>query len=273
MRTNLPKPKRIRMGLYVILLILAAGSMLAIKTCSHIKGNLSSNSGYDTITVGIQYSPVSFYMYDDTLGGLDYDLFKLIEHQNHVTFKFKPITTEQEGLTGLASGKYEVVAADCPVTAEMRDSYLFTEPAYLDRQVLVQHMDSTDSVPPIANVLDLRDATVYISQDSPIGSRLRHMAEELGDTINIRQLPYSPEQLFIRVAIGEIPCAVINEQTAKALLPDYPHINISTSISFSQLQPWFVAKDNQALCDLLDKWIKAAKDTSAYKDILNRYLK
>lgn len=273
MKTNIQKPHHIRMGLYVIMLLISIGAMVAIKTCSYTKSHISSTPGKDTITVGIQYSPLSFYMYEDTLGGLDYDLFRLIARQNQVYFKYKPITTEVEGLNGLTTHKYDIVAADYPVTAEMRNSYLFTEPAYIDRQVLVQLTGPNDSLPMIRNVLDLRDKTVCIPAQSPIRFRLKHICEELGDTIHVEQIPCSPEQLFLRVAIGQIPCAVINEQTAKALLPDYPDMNISTSISFSQFQPWIVAKNNQALCDSLDKWLTTAKSSPMYDEILRRYLK
>lgn len=245
---------------------------MALKTCPSARHTASSPEA-DSITVGIQYAPLSFYMYDDTLGGLDYDLFRLISQQNGVSFRFKPITTEQEGLSGLSEGRYDIVAADYPVTAEMRNDYLFTEPAYIDRQVLVQMKDPADSSSLITSVLDLRDDTVYIPQGSPVASRIQHLGEELGDTIHIRKITSSPEQLFIKVAIGEIPYAVINEQTAKALLPDYPQMEIATSISFSQFQPWILSKGHKALCDSVNQWIQAAKSTSAYDQIINRYVK
>lgn len=275
MKTDMPRPKHMRLGLYIILLLIAAGSMAAIKACSHGRKDQPLKSDGDTITVGIQYAPLSFYMYEDTLGGFDYDLMRLIARRHRVVFRFKPITTEREGLEGLTAGRYDMVAADFPLTAEMKDEYLFTEPAYLDRQVLVQRADTAAGSESrmVASVLDLRDDTVYIPEGSPIRSRLHHISDELGDTIHIKELPYTPEQLFINVALGHIPCAVINGQTAKVLAQDYPGVDISTSISFSQFQPWIVAKSDKALCDSLDSWLADVKKTVAYREILDRYLK
>ncbi len=274
MKTDMPRPKHMRLGLYIILLLIAAGSMAAIKACSHGRHGQQFKADGDTITVGIQYAPLSFYMYDDTLGGFDYDLLRLIAQRHKAVFKFKPITTEREGLEGLTEGRYDVVAADFPLTAEMKEEFLFTEPAYLDRQVLVQRADTTGPESrTVASVLDLRDDTVYIPAGSPIRSRLHHISDELGDTIHIKELPYTPEQLFINVALGKIPCAVINEQTAKVLARDYPAVDISTSISFSQFQPWIVAKSDKALCDSLDSWLTDVKRTAAYQEILDRYVR
>lgn len=219
-----------------------------------------------------QYAPLSFYMYNDTLGGFDYDLMRIIERMQHIKFTFQPINTAAEGIAGLRTGRFRLVAADLPMTSELTDSVLFTQPAYLDRQILVQLTDSAGSAPHITSVLDLRGDTVYLPASSAMRTRIANLSAELGDTVYYRELPLSPAQLFVATALGEIPQSVINEQTAKALSAYYPKVNISTGISFTQFQPWMVRRNDTAMQQRIDRWLTAAKSTPEYKALLQRYL-
>lgn len=255
----------------MLLLVIATGTMAGIRRCSSHR--LAGINPADTIVVAIQYAPLSFYMHDDTLGGFDYDLMRMIARHNNVKFKFVPVTTARDGLRGLKAGRFDMLAADFPLTAGMRDSFLFTEPAYLDKQVLVQLRDSIGATPAVTSALGLRGDSVWITAGSPIRSRIEHLADELGDTIYIHESPSTPEQLMILTALGKIPRAVINEQTAKSMLDDYPLIDISTAVSFSQFQPWVIARDNSRLLQRMDLWLNEVKATAAYDSLLSRYIR
>ena len=51
----------------------------------------------------------------------------------------------------------------------------------------------------------------------------------------------------------------------------YPDVDISTDVSFNQLQSWVLRKHSTALRDSLDVWLKELRQTPAYKEIYNRY--
>ncbi len=262
--------------IYILLLVSTIGLMYMLKICSteqrgHVNG---APSGGDTIDVAIEYSPLSLYTYNDTLGGFNYDVLRMVAKEHNVTFKYHPIVTLSTTLNGLKNGRYDIVVADLPKTTEYKDSFIYTEPIYLDRQVLVQLKDSISQMCRINNQLDLAGDTVWVVAGSPFASRISNLAREIGDTIYTIEEPlYASEQLFLMVATGEIKQAVINERVAKALSKDYPLIDISTNISFTQFQPWVLNAERTELRDSLNNWITKLKNSDKYRTLERHYFR
>ena len=175
-------------------------------------------------------------------------------------------------LSELDSGKFDIVISDIPITTELRDKYLFTDPIYADRQTLVQLTDSITGLPPIRTQSDLRGDTVYIAAQSPFMSRLRNLSRELGDTIYVFQdKHYGPEQMMLLTAIGQLKNVVVNEQTARSIAKDYPQLDISLTLSFNQFQSWAVAPDKPQLLDSLNVWIARFKETPQFERLVDIY--
>jgi Fe-S-cluster formation regulator IscX/YfhJ len=72
-------------------------------------------------------------------------------------------------------------------------------------------------------------------------------------------------------AIGDIKQAVINESVARSMAKDYPDIDISTEISFSQFHSWIVSGKRPELKDSLNNWILQFKSTPQYRNLTTRY--
>lgn len=266
-------PKKGSPIVYILLLALIISLMVVLKNCSHSNSpsDFLNQNTTDTLQVAIEYSPLSCYTYNDTLGGFCFDAFRMMMRQSGTTVKYNPIVTLYEALNGLESGKYDIVIAQFPVTKENRKLYLFTDNLYIDRQILVQRKDSTGSVK-VRNQFDLAGKTLYVVKDSPMRERIANLSNEIGDTIYIAEDDiYGPEQLFLRVVTSDIDYAVINEATAKELALRYDIIDINTGISFSQFQSMVVRKDRQALCDSLNKCLKQLKQTQEFKVLQSRY--
>lgn len=265
-----------RIVLYITLLLVAIGVMAAMKRCRHTAITTVSAekpSQGDTIDVAIEYAPLSIYTYDDTLGGFNYDLLRMIAANHGAAVKFHPIVALGKALDGMEKGYYDIVVAAMPITAENRERYRFSEPVYLDRQVLVQLKDSTGECR-IKSQLDLAGDTVWVVERSPIADRVSNLAREIGDTIYTMFEPrYGAEQLFMMTATGEIRQAVINERIARELARDYPDIDISTNISFTQFQSWVMNKNETILGDSIDSWLRATKESDAYRELERRYFK
>lgn len=259
--------------LYLILLVLTILLMVMLKQCDSHSSALKSSDN-DTLDIAIEYSPLSLYTYNDTLGGFNYDIINSIAKQHNLSIKFHPAVTLQKSLDGLQSAIYDVIIADIPRTEEIQKQYLLTEPTFLDKQVLIQRKDSNSGKVKIKSQLDLAQDTVWIVAGSPIKKRISNLSEEIGDTIYINEEPiYASEQLFLMVATGDINYAVINEQVAKAMQPDYPQVNINTDISFTQFQSWILNKNDSTLCDSINQWIKTFKTTHNYQILQDKYLK
>ena len=269
-RKMLLKPS---LRIYVLLLVAAIGAMIALYRCSHGKGGMLpiAQGENDTIDIALEYSPFSLYMYGDTLGGFNYELLKLIGQYKGLKMEMHPMVNLGESLSLLDEGVYDIVVAQVPATVDFKRRYLFTDSIYLDRQVLVQLKDSLGKKS-VESQLDIAGKTVYVVDGSPAISRIENLSRELGDTIGVvRESRYGQEQLFLMVASGEIKFAVISYKVASSMSAGYPDVDISTDVSFNQLQSWVLRKHSTALRDSLDVWLKELRQTPAYKEIYNRY--
>lgn len=263
--------------IYIVLILAVIVVMFMLRQCST---KVSPNSEYkraggDTINVAIEISPLSLSMAGDSLGGFNYELLKLISDKYGAKFKFHEFVPLNYALKGIDNNMFDVVVADIPATTILKESYLLTEPVYIDRQVLVQLNDPKTGLPAITEHRQLASDSIWVVAQSPFIDRIQNLAKEMGcDTIYIMQdAVYSSEQLIILTALGEIKQAVVNEKIAQMLAKDYPNIDINTKISFSQFQSWVVSKKNQALAEKLNKWIIEIKELPEYEILKSKYFK
>jgi len=259
-----------QMILYCVLLAVVVACMVALSMCDKPKDAPQAlHSGGDTLDIAIEYSPVTYYTYDDTLGGYNYDLLRLMSLKTGRPMKFHPIVTLEKALTGLDNGRYDIVVAQFPMTAGDTAKYAFTAPIYIDQQVLVQRRDSHA----IHSQLDLAGDTVWVVKGSPMVQRIASLSREIGDTIYVQvDELYGPEQLMMMVSTGEIRYAVVNRSIARAMASRLPNLDRSVAISLSQFQSWMVSKDRHGLCDSLNMWHNQVKrDTAAYLGLQRRY--
>lgn len=266
--------KQGRMGLYLSLLIGILAFMFCLRQCSQkrVTGWDDSRPGGDTINIGIEYSPLAVMSADgDSLSGFGYELMSLLAKENGYNVNFHPIVKLNKALERLDSGYYDVVIAELPVTAELRENLRFSEPVFLDRQVLIQRRDSL-GMADVASPLDLGKRRVTVVSGSAAAERLRNLSREIGDTIIVESdTIHSPEQIFLLTAAGRIPLAVISASTAQALAPGYPEVDVSTAVSFSQFRSWMLTRKNPELADSLDAALRRFKATDAYTRLLEKY--
>ena len=228
-------------------------------------------SGGDTIDVAIEYNPMSMYRYGDSLAGFSYELLKLMAYNDSILFNYHPVSTVDEALPLLEDGVVDIVVSDIPAMADYKNRFMLSKQIYLDRQVLVQRKDSTGNLS-IPDQLTLAGKTIFVPHNSPSIIRLRNLSAEIGDTIYVNDsTEYGAEQLVILTAIGDIDYAVVNERIAKKLAPDYPALDISTNVSFTQFQTWIMRLNDSGLSDRINRSIKRIKSTSQYDSLCVKY--
>ncbi len=274
---NKPKIYKGKIGIYLVLLIMVATIMFLLKMCSseiNVSQNKYIKAGGDTINVAIEISPLSLSMESDSLGGFYYELLNLISKKHNVTFKFHEFVPLSFALSQLETNMFDIVVADIPATAELKSKFLFTEPLYIDQQVLVQRKDVKTGRGNITNHHQLASDTVWVVAGSPFVDRIYNLADELGcDTINVIQdKEYSSEQLIILTALGEIKQSVVNKNIANAMIEDYPQLDINTQISFNQFQVWLLNINNHSLCKRVNEWIIEVKKTPEYLNLYSKYI-
>lgn len=220
-----------------------------------------------------EYNQSGYYIAGDTIEGFQYELSQAIAALSGLEVQTQLEMSLAESFQKLSDNQCDVIARNIPITSEMKENYLFTEPIVFNKQVLVQRTEEANNgIKPIRNQLDLAQKTLYIPKNSPALLRLLNLANEIGDTIYVKEDElYSSEQLAIMVAKGDIDYAVCDQQIARTSKENLPEIDIDTDISFTQLQSWAVRKDSPILLDSLNNWLSKIKESGLYDRIYKRY--
>lgn len=216
-----------------------------------------------------------YYISDDTVAGFNHDLLLALQQYTDVKFEVSIQNSIENGLEDLGIGRYDVVAGNIPINANLKSIYSFTEPIVRNKLILVQRkMEYNDSVLPIRSHLELAGKSIYVAKNSPSLFRLKNLSSEIGDTIFVKEDDlYQAEQLAMMVSAGEIDYTVCDEKTARILAEKLPQLDIKTDIGFTHLEAWAVRKDSPVLLDSLNAWINRFKQTEEYRKILDRYYK
>lgn len=270
------KNNKARLSTALAIIIIVLGAVGFIRRCGTGNNDIVNEyvkPGGDTIAVAIEMSPLTYTMHNDTAEGFDYNMLRDIAAKHHVTMDFYPVASLDDAFQGLYDGEYDMLVGSLPSTNALKEYFPLTEPIYLDKQVLVQRADSAGGRGKVMSQEQLIGDTVWVAEGSPYKTRLRNMIRELGDTIVVVSEPgYSSEHLAIRTALGEVKQAVVNEAVARRIAERYPHLDISTPISFNQFQVWAVAPGDSVLLDSLNVWVNEFKDTPQYRALVDRYL-
>jgi membrane-bound lytic murein transglycosylase MltF len=245
-------------GIFVVIILLVIISKKEQANPSERDFTEIKESG--TLNVVMDYNPASYFRHDDSIYGLQYELVKQLEEYLNIPVNIHLETGLQESIDGLNNGTYDLIARFIPITTELREQVAFTESFSLDRQVLVQRTRQDTTSEYVSNQLELPGKEIFVTKSSPYITRIKNLADEIGDTIIISEIDnYECEHLLILVAKGDIDYAVCDYETASRMHSDYPALDIITQISFSQLQAWAVRKNAPLLLDSINSWINHRK--------------
>lgn len=261
------KPSIIRTILLSLALFLALMYLYVKKSPRDFKEIASSK----VIRIATEYNAIGFYVNGDSIAGFQYELAKMVEKRFGIKVEITPVMTLEESVKGLIGKQYDIIARPVPKTTELLTQFAFTHPIIYNKQVLVQRYDST-CPKLVRNQINLGKKTIYVTKNSPAILRIKNLSSEIGDTIYIsEEEKYSDEQLIAWVARGKIEYAACDYSIAKKQIKLYNNLNISTDISFTQLQSWMVRKNSPVLLDSLNRWIKEIKRNGEFKRLYLKY--
>lgn len=264
--------------LYFCLLIAAIATMTLTRKCSPGKALPAltrGNSQGDTIDAAIIYGPLSYYLYDDTIGGINYDLLNAYSKETGRPVKMWPVISLASALKKLEKGTYDILAS-LPADNSVKQRFLTTRSVFLDELVLIQLADSDGNIK-VKSALDLAGDTIHIQADSPADARLSNLANEIGAPIKvIREKDLSEEYLCMKVATGDFLYAVVNKKMAEAMQKRYPALSYDNPVSFTQFQVWLINKNDSTTTDSvllksIDTWLMEYQKTAAYQELLEKY--
>ena len=255
----------------IVILIVIGTRIVRIETDYNVAHDYDDIIKRGAINVAVNYSPISYHIEGDSITGFDFELLQMLSEVSGIEFNIHPEASYARSIDLLNNRTYDIVAQQIPITSENKQEYIFSKPLLLNKQVLIQRIDSTGNTD-IRNQLDLKGCTLHIAQDTPTRLRIENLAQEIGDTIHICEMPdYGAEQPIILVATGEIDYAVCDEASAVIIAEEYDNIDYSTDISFTQFMSWTMRKESTSLCDSINSWLSVVQESDKYKQLYTRY--
>lgn len=232
------------------------------------------------IRVVTNYNSTNYFVYKGQPMGYQFELLQ--EFATFIGVKLEVTVNNdlQTNFEALQNGLIDIIASNLPVMRESEDYIAYTAPHSFSRQVLVQQAYSSDQKGSnniqyntlIRNQLGLAGKSIYVQKGSAYVQRLRNLANEIGDSIHIVEIPdYEVEQLVELVAAGEIPYTVCDENLAIVNLNFYPNLDVETPVSFPQKQAWAVNKNAPELLNAINNWMVSFTQTPRYQRIYQKY--
>lgn len=268
---NLPQPRRTMIFVYLLLLMLAMGIFLGLRNCSPRgvivdRAKIGESTG-DTIDVAMLYSPLNYYVYDDTLGGYCYDLLRSIAAIEHQPINFVAVTSPADALEKLKEGKVDVIAA-LPVNSGVtgRD-LIYTDSIFTDRLVVVY--SHKEGEPAYDTPFSLAGQTIHLDSGSAALLRIRNLQKEIGDTIYTEQHPdLSGELIAMKVAGGDYGFGVVNSRVATDMQKRFTQLQ-TMPVGFTQLQSLVV--NDSTMLRRMNSLLRKASDYPGISVLRRRY--
>ena len=214
--------------------------------------------------------------------GFNYELLRAFSDYIGIDIEIIGENNLEQSMNMLNSGEADLIAIGLTVSNSRKKDITFSEPVDVTRQILVQRRPNNwrsmtaDDIDRklIRNQLGLAHKTIYVQKGSSHVERIRTLAGEIGDSINIIEVPYNSEKLIEFVAKGEINYAVCDENVALVNATYYSNIDVRTPVSFPQKLAWGIRKnDSDQLRAVLNNWIKSYKKSREYALLYAKYFK
>lgn len=229
----------------------------------------------DTLEVVTLSGATTYFTIQDEEMGYQYELLRLYSEQSGIPFRLRVAPSLDSLHTLLAEGKAHLSITPEAVTHEAQRQWLFTGPSIERAMVLVQRrpQGASDSTY-IRNVTELIGKALYVLADSHHEQRLKHLGEQLGQSLDVRYLAEettSAEDLIAEVATDSIRYAIVDSELAHLAHTYYPNIDYKLSVGFPQRLRWVANKECKGLAESLDKWAELAPQLAEAKSIYKKY--
>lgn len=226
-------------------------------------------------------SSTSYFIYREKEMGFEYEILQEFAKEIGVDLEVK-IVSDLDNLIPQLDGKEgDIIACNYTVTGERQKLIDFSTPFIESPQVLIQKKpEGWEKMNPeelqkklISDPSDLAGKTVDVWLNSSYYQRLKHLQEEIGDSIHIQGVDgmIGSDELVELVSQGIIDYTVVEENVAKVNARFYDNIDIATRISFKQKIAFGLRKSSGLLKAKLDKWLDKFLVSQTYSFIYKKY--
>lgn len=253
------RPIRNRLILYVVLLLIVIALMWWVSTLfsPHKKASLSNRDWASirqegTLRMLVQYNSQDYYVNGDSTLGFVYELSRRLSERLKLPIDLVLETNWMESVEKLYDGRVDVIAQAVPQTSDTDTTkFRFLDPLSEGRIFLVRRKSDIDKDE--ERQLSLRGDTIFLPTGVPARLFIKHLSEEMGDTIfTVFDPLYSSEQLAMKVAAGSIRYTVCYDRDRKKISEDWPDLDVSLPLSFGVIETWLVRQSAHQLSDTLN---------------------
>lgn len=247
--------------------------IFGVKQCSKKSSDLPKIVKRGVVKVCGEEDLFSFYKDEKGFHGFHYELAKAFSDKYNLDLEYTCEANFNTRLKMLNSGKCDIMTGPLPVVSELRGKLAYTEPIYESSLVLIQRKkDYNNGEKPVRDQILLGGKTILIAAYSPNIPRIHNLANEISDSIFIREyIGQESKALIEAVAKGQADFAACDKYVAQSYLKAYPSIDIRTNLGFTQLQAWAVRPEKNSLLDSLNLFISEYKKSPAYTRLLKKY--
>lgn len=225
------------------------------------------------LKVLFEYSPTSFYYYKETNMGFEYEILKQFSKDIGVKLKVELIKDLKEAERKIIYGDAQVLACNYTITKNRKERLDFSIPYLRTPQVLIQRMPWAETPEYIKDPIQLTKKNITIASSSSYQERLKHLQEELGDTIYYKQASsnLTPEALMRMVSNKSIDYTVVDNHIAIASAFEYDNLDHHLKLSVKQQIAFGIRKHTPLLRFKLNNWIRKFKLTPHYHFLKQKY--
>ena len=233
------------------------------------------------LTVLAENSSTSFFIYRGRKMGFEYEVLKEFANELGVELEIKIVNNLDELTQLLNDGEGDIIACNYTITKERCKLIDFSLPTMRSEQVLIQRKpNGWEKMKPyqlreklLIDPSQLARKKINVWKNSSYFQRLKHLQEEIGDTIYIQEQDgqMGAEELIEMVSEGMIDYTITEANLARINQRFYENIDISLGISVKQKIGYGIRKSSPLLKARLDKWLESFMRKTTFKYIKHKY--
>ena len=232
---------------------------------------LQSN-GY--IRVGILQNATDYYVDNGHIKGFQFEMAELMAKNLGLTPHYVVYNTYWDNFYALLHNEVDVLAMNLNPIPAGEPFFRYTAPHSFSKHVLVQRKKDMYLNDKLELNPALTDSAIVLAV--PVFSAFYQDALKLLYQTNNRfelktDGSFDVSALFTMLDTGSIDLFIVDAQTMKSNALLYPALDYSVVLTETLPQSWAVHKENNSLCDAIDKWMKSFVRTATYKQLSAKY--